>query len=91
MVVQSSDFQEIMHLYLKLKRVKAFLDEIAEEFVDAKSVIMRHIEKGNDQKVMYQVIVEYESHEFNRLSQLDTTEEQKHSEDSEEGGLLSHA
>lgn len=91
MVVQSSDFQEIMHLYLKLKRVKAFLDEIAEEFVDAKSVIMRHIEKGNDQKVMYQVIVEYESHEFNRLSQLDTMEEQKHSEDSEEGGLLSHA
>ena len=64
LVVQSTDFPTIFRLYEKLKRVKAFLDEIAEEFIDAKSV--RMVKLGNE----YQVVVEYESYEFNRLSKI---------------------
>ena len=40
LVVQSSDFPKVLHIYQKLCRVKKFLDEIAEEFIDAKSVRM---------------------------------------------------
>lgn len=75
MLVQSDDFEYIMHLYMKLRRVKAFLDEIAEEFVDAQSVTLRHSNKestqgrpgsGHDEfgesSTVYQIVVEYESH-----------------------------
>ena len=40
LVVQSPDFVKVLKIYQKLCRVKKFLDEIAEEFIDAKSVRM---------------------------------------------------
>ena len=48
------------------------LDEIAEEFIDAKSVRMIKVEESEmAQKASYQVIVEYESHDLDRLCKLD--------------------
>ena len=45
--------------------MKAFLDEIAEEFVDARSVkLSHHMDR-------YRIVVEYKSYEFNRLSRLE--------------------
>ena len=40
LIIQSTDFAAMLNLYQKLCRVKALLDEIAEEFIDAKSVRM---------------------------------------------------
>ena len=59
----------MLEMYLKLRRVKAFLDEIAEEFVDAKSVRMIKPQAPDTKK--FTVVVEYEGHEFNRLSKID--------------------
>lgn len=67
LIVQSSDFRRIFHLYTKLQRVKLFLDEIAEEFIDAKSVRMCHFQGDS---VQYRVVVEYDNHQLNRLSKL---------------------
>ena len=60
----------MLKLYNKLLRVKAFLDEIAEEFIDAKSVHMIHSASDNAH-FLYQVVVTYDNHAFNRLSKLD--------------------
>lgn len=65
--MQTTDFFKIFGLYKKLARVKAFLDEIAEEFIDAKNVFL-----SSDQTGKYTLRVEYEAHEFNRLSKIDT-------------------
>ena len=64
--MQSTDFGRIFAIYRKLLRVKAFLDEIAEEFIDAKSVYLSCNSTGK-----YTLRVEYEAHEFNRLSKID--------------------
>ena len=43
MIIQSTDFPAMLNIYQKMCRVKALLDEIAEEFVDAKSVRMLEV------------------------------------------------
>ena len=79
LIIQSYDFNKVAELYQKLCRVKAFLDEIAEEFVDAKSVKLLTLDSQNTNELSptrtsdqmeYQIVVEYDCQAFNRLSKL---------------------
>ena len=68
----------MLRLYRKLTQVKAFLDEIAEEFVDASDVKLIELPAAKNSITTtpeYQIVVKYDCHEFNRLSMLDTASE----------------
>jgi hypothetical protein len=53
LVVSSLDFATVYTVYKRLLKVKAFLDTIAEEFIDAKAVFLA---KYQDK---YQVVLQY--------------------------------
>ena len=66
MAVISEDLPSLTELYVKLRETKFFLDQVAEEFIDAESVEMHTMQNGS-----YCLMVTYDAKRLNRLSKLD--------------------
>ena len=66
MIICSRDLIQLTRVYERLCETKRFLDQVAEEFIDAETVEMHTVADGN-----YCVVVTYDAKRFNRLSKIE--------------------